>query len=79
MREEDICRFCWQGSMSAENPLLCSCKCDGTMKFLHYLCLKEWIKTKVVHKHNACVNSYLWKTFECEICKSPYPCTLVTG
>lgn len=35
--EEPIqCKVCWSGEQTPENPLLNSCKCDGSVRFIHY-------------------------------------------
>jgi hypothetical protein len=43
------------------------------MKFIHYECLKNWLRVKVTPKITDQLNSYYWKAFECEICKQAYP------
>jgi hypothetical protein len=53
--------------------LLCSCKCDGSVRYIHYNCLTHWLKQKMTMKDNESYVSYTWKQFECEICKTPYP------
>lgn len=67
------CKICWSDEQSDANPLLCSCKCDGSVRYIHYDCLKHWLKQKMTtNEQESCV-SYTWKQFECEICKTPYP------
>eukprot|EP00826_Nyctotherus_ovalis_P014467 TRINITY_DN14034_c0_g1_i13.p1 TRINITY_DN14034_c0_g1~~TRINITY_DN14034_c0_g1_i13.p1 ORF type:complete len:180 (+),score=27.89 TRINITY_DN14034_c0_g1_i13:101-640(+) len=44
------------------------------MKFIHYNCLKVWLNQKLTFSQTTQVYSYRWKSFECEICKSIYPC-----
>lgn len=53
--------------------MLNSCKCDGSVRFIHYECLKFWLKQKMAKKEEPNVVSYTWKQFECELCKKPYP------
>jgi len=67
------CRFCWSNEQTKENPLLNSCKCAGSVRFIHYECLKMWLRTKMQTKEEETLISYTWKVFECEICKKPYP------
>lgn len=74
--ENDLCRICFCEAESKANPLLSLCKCTGTMKFLHYSCLKSWIDLKLETKHSASLIEYSWKFFECEICRTPYPYSL---
>ena len=38
------CKVCWDNSSTKENPLLNSCQCDGSVRFIHYECLKYWLK-----------------------------------
>jgi len=67
------CKICWSDDQSSENPLLSSCKCDGSVRYIHFNCLKYWLKQKMTLKEEECCTSYTWKQFECEICKKPYP------
>jgi len=72
--EENIqCKICWDNNQTVENPLLNSCKCDGSVRYIHYACLKHWLKQKMAKKEESNHISYTWKQFECEICKKPYP------
>lgn len=67
------CKVCWSSEQTKTNPLLNSCKCDGSVRFIHYECLKFWLKQKMAVKEETNQVSYMWKQFECEICKTPYP------
>ena len=68
------CRFCWCGEEEDNNPLILACKCRGSVGLIHFLCLKNWIKTqRHVKDYGENVTSYYWKKFECEICKQSYP------
>lgn len=73
--EEKHCRFCWGDESSVDDPLITPCKCAGSVGLLHYSCLCKWIESKVTKKSHAdeTVQSYTWKSFECEICKTAYP------
>lgn len=51
------------------NELVCPCKCAGTMKYIHILCLKEWLNNKKLVYNGERVKSYFWKNLECELCK----------
>lgn len=44
------------------------------MKFIHFTCLKSWLNLKLVSQQTNQLRSYYWKSFECEICKTTYPC-----
>ena len=73
--EECLCKICYSGTNEPDNPMVHLCKCDGGLRFSHYKCIKEWMKTKLVIKENELktVKSYNIKSFNCEICKTPYP------
>jgi hypothetical protein len=50
------------------------------MRYIHFNCLKQWIKEKMIRKEievpgSGRIYTYTWKQFECEICKQPYPLT----
>ncbi|KAJ5542878.1 hypothetical protein N7535_005301 [Penicillium sp. DV-2018c] len=53
----DTCRIC-HGEATEEEPLFYPCKCSGSIKFVHQLCLVEWLSHSQ-KKH-------------CELCKTPF-------
>ena len=67
------CRICFLTNSDEENPLISPCKCSGSMKNIHYLCLKKCIEIKIIKKTEQNYKFYTWKSFTCEICKSEYP------
>lgn len=71
--EVPSCRFCWSSTTEDGNPLISSCQCAGTVRFIHYNCLKNWLDAKKNMKTNDNFTSIFWKSFECEICKKAYP------
>jgi len=72
--KKDTCRICITEDNSKENPLFNPCNCIGSMRFVHYGCLKYWLSKKLTLKRQDHVLSYFWSTFECEVCKTIYPC-----
>ncbi len=72
-REKPFCRFCWCHEITFANPLLSSCNCNGGIKFIHFMCLKEWLNTKRQVKEQQTMATLCYKSFECELCKTPYP------
>ena len=72
-RSKPSCRICFLSFSNEENPLISPCKCNGSMKNIHYLCLKKCIETKIIKKTEQNFKSYSWKSFSCEICKAEYP------
>lgn len=71
--EQAQCRFCWGNESCEDNPCIVPCKCSGSVGFIHYNCLKNWLSTKMQKKETDNLVSMYWKTFECEICKFAYP------
>ena len=74
--DERICKICYSEENDKENnPLVHLCKCNGGLRFSHFLCIKKWMETKLNVKENEkkTVKSYNIKSFNCEICKTPYP------
>lgn len=57
--EVPVCRVC-HGESEPGRELFHPCKCDGTIKFIHQDCLKEWIK----HSRQ--------KKPRCELCGTPF-------
>ncbi|CAI7638206.1 unnamed protein product [Penicillium glandicola] len=53
----DTCRIC-HGEATEEEPLFYPCKCSGSIKFVHQICLVEWLSHSQ-KKH-------------CELCKTPF-------
>lgn len=75
--EEDLvdspsCRI-WFNEEETDNPLISPCKCSGSLKFIHYRCLKSWLESKRTIKSTQTTISYHWKSLECELCKTIYP------
>jgi len=69
------------GGSDEINPLVELCRCTGGIKYTHYNCLKLWMQTKLSKKENEkkSVTSYNIKSFNCEICKTPFPFRLTTN
>ena len=44
------------------------------MRNIHCKCLQIWLGLKMVVKKQGNICSYYMKSFECEICKTAYPC-----
>jgi len=68
-----LCRICYITSSDMENPLISPCKCNGTMKYIHYKCLKHCIEVNLTKKIEQNYKYYNWKNYSCEICKEEYP------
>jgi len=69
------CKICLANEVEDDNPMINLCKCSGSLLFVHFYCLKKWMSVKLSFKENSkkTVASYNMKSFNCEICKTPYP------
>jgi len=73
-KEGEQCWICFDGSStSIDNPLINICKCKD--KFVHYLCLKQYLQTKIkIHENfKHTVFTYCYNKFNCDMCLTPYP------
>jgi len=70
---EKLCRICFRTDDSVDDPLFSPCKCAGSMMFIHFNCLKEWLRNKLVSKETSYSYSFTLKSLECELCKTPLP------
>lgn len=72
---EITCKYCLQHESGDGTALIKICICSESMS-VHYGCVKKWISIKLSHKKNEkeTVFSYNMKSFNCDICKTPYPC-----
>ena len=68
-----ICRICYLLNSDLENPLISPCNCNGSMKYIHYKCLKNCIEANLNKKIELSYKYYSWKEYSCEICKKEYP------
>jgi hypothetical protein len=67
------CKYCWGSASTRENPCIVPCKCSGSVGFIHFKCLKNWLDLKVTSKQQGNILSLYWRSFECELCKHAYP------
>eukprot|EP00826_Nyctotherus_ovalis_P019423 TRINITY_DN1598_c0_g3_i1.p1 TRINITY_DN1598_c0_g3~~TRINITY_DN1598_c0_g3_i1.p1 ORF type:complete len:322 (+),score=24.22 TRINITY_DN1598_c0_g3_i1:86-1051(+) len=74
--EERQCRVCLGEDNSPPNKLIESpCMCIGSVRLIHVDCLKQWLKSKVNKKCTEVSTTYIWKQFECDVCRAKYPGT----
>jgi hypothetical protein len=76
VQESEVCRICYDSGDSS-NPLICPCKCSGSMQYIHLRCLRKWMDGRLsVNKGDAATGttvSYFWRNLDCELCKVTYP------
>ena len=61
IKEKKICKICFEKEVKT-NPLITPCLCEGTIKYVHQQCLKNWINSSNIRPELA----------KCEICKYKY-------
>jgi E3 ubiquitin-protein ligase DOA10 len=78
--DEDICRVC-RSQGTSEQPLFYPCKCNGSIRYIHESCLKEWLTRSertycelCRHEYSfvpgdlqSTINLYLRERFNCDI------------
>ena len=71
-----LCRICY-GEEEEKNPLIYPCNCSGSMKYIHFECLRNWLSTKISTQNagyeDECSISYGVKEIKCELCKANFP------
>ncbi|OQS54216.1 SUD1 [Ecytonucleospora hepatopenaei] len=58
--ENPKCKICY-GVDTENDKLIRPCKCKGSMKYIHSLCLEEWLSSESVSSCEICKHSYLFK------------------
>lgn len=74
-----LCRFCLSDTIVQENPLINVCKCDGSLKYVHLICLQNWLTNKLHLKKTDGVLTVLWQGLSCELCKTQLPLSIETN
>ena len=79
-KSKPVCRICYGEDTNEDNPLICPCICKGSMKYIHYECLKNWLNSKIedeisidTDSKDIDVISYNRKDISCELCKEKFP------
>ena len=73
------CRICLSENYTKDNPLICPCNCDGTMKYIHLRCLQRALRSKVTTRASESTLSFSWKVMNCDLCMKPYPYRFILG
>ena len=74
--EKQLCKICYSDDNDKiNNPMVHLCNCKGGLNYAHFECIKQWMKTKLMLIENIknTVKTYYIPSFNCEICKTPYP------
>jgi hypothetical protein len=72
-KSNPICRICLMDDNEKDNPLVNPCHCIGSVRFIHILCLRRWLKSKVTTKNFNFLLVHSFKSFDCELCKTVIP------
>ena len=76
-KKSNVCRICYGNDKSLDNPLICPCICKGSMKYIHYMCLKNWLNSKIESEMDPSSENdtitYNTKDLCCELCKTKFP------
>ena len=66
---QETCRICLDCDNESDNPLLNVCQCSGSVRLIHYGCLKTWlnIRTRKVSSENYDYSEY---DLTCDLCKT---------
>lgn len=73
-REFSPCRICLSEAFEDDDRLISPCSCIGSLKYIHYRCLKEWLNQKVTIREGDGYTHVSWEKLECELCKTALPC-----
>ena len=77
-----ICRICLGGETNpSKDPLISPCICKGSMKYVHYLCIKNWLNLKIESEIGPIENieeekptiTYCTDDICCELCQNKLP------
>ena len=70
-----FCRICYNTNSDENNPLIYPCKCLGSMKYIHFKCLKQWLNSNyfILDEKTGFTLKFKYKELKCELCKAKYP------
>ena len=68
---EGQCRVCFENLDNFENPLLSLCNCSGSVKFIHYECLKDWVSSNIKKESSSNYLYYSYFEPKCDLCRHP--------
>eukprot|EP00340_Litonotus_pictus_P010907 CAMPEP_0170539480 /NCGR_PEP_ID=MMETSP0209-20121228/103959_1 /TAXON_ID=665100 ORGANISM="Litonotus pictus, Strain P1" /NCGR_SAMPLE_ID=MMETSP0209 /ASSEMBLY_ACC=CAM_ASM_000301 /LENGTH=471 /DNA_ID=CAMNT_0010841421 /DNA_START=18 /DNA_END=1430 /DNA_ORIENTATION=+ len=72
-----VCRICYCNEEEMNDTLIQPCDCSGSMRYIHYSCLQQWLKSRSANIKKSTTTSasgYFLKTsLDCELCKKSIP------
>jgi pSer/pThr/pTyr-binding forkhead associated (FHA) protein len=70
------CRICFSNDETV-SPLISPCSCIGSSKYIHLLCLQQWLQSKIKldykEVNDNLISAYRYEKVQCEICKEYMP------
>ena len=81
-KNKQVCRICYgeEEKTDPDNPLISPCICKGSMKYIHYKCLKNWLESKIESSPFSSIElkdnvgmCYCTDNLICELCKTKFP------
>ena len=79
-KNNPICRICYGDESTENDPLISPCICKGSLKYIHYKCLKNWFDSKIEKEllidsndNDNDIITYNRKDISCELCKEKLP------
>jgi hypothetical protein len=77
-KKHSKCRICLMEDNEQDNPLIrLPCKCRGSMKSIHLICMQQWLRSKMTSKSLNFLTVHSFKNIECEICKQSIPGNII--
>ncbi len=75
LKSKRFCRVCYCDDKEVDSALLNPCNCLGGVKYIHFSCLQQWLKSRCVTRSVSNENCMMYtvKQMECEICKAILP------
>ncbi|RZF47773.1 hypothetical protein LSTR_LSTR006037 [Laodelphax striatellus] len=61
MASGDMCRIC-HCEGDSETPLIAPCYCAGSLRYVHQLCLQQWIKSSNIRSCELCKFQFIMQT-----------------
>lgn len=61
------CRFCLEPGATPKNPLITPCPCNGSVRYVHWSCLKRWVRLDAANAR------------ACTICRQPFDAAVFPG
>ena len=75
-KEDHVWRICLGDSSTDDDPFISPWSCSGTMKYIHFSCIKSWLNSKRSTKQGEYFYSIIWQIVKWELCKEEFKHTV---